>query len=134
MRPITSITVHCSDTETGTVEAIRKYHVETKGWRDIGYHFVIYRDGSLHTGRPMYMSGAHCPETNMSGIGICVIGKKAFEKKQLEMLEFVVKDLQSRFSIKEVRGHCDYPSAKRQKKSCPSPQIETFLKEKGLWK
>ena len=52
------IVVHCTGTEEGkdvSVQAIRNYHVNHNGWRDIGYHYVIYRDGTVHDGvRPGY--------------------------------------------------------------------------------
>ncbi len=60
-RIITEIIVHCSATPEGedyTVEQIREWH-KGNGWSDIGYHYVIYRDGSIHVGRPESVSGAH---------------------------------------------------------------------------
>lgn len=54
MRKITEIIIHCSATKEGmdfTVEDIDRWHRQ-RGFDSIGYHFVIYRDGSLHAGRP----------------------------------------------------------------------------------
>ena len=61
-RRIDKIIVHCSATPEGegyTVEQIRKDH-RAQGWSDIGYHYVIYRDGSIHDGRDVDIQGAHC--------------------------------------------------------------------------
>ena len=55
MRRIDKIILHCSATPEGrnvTVEDIRAWHIE-RGFRTIGYHYVIYLDGSVHAGRPV---------------------------------------------------------------------------------
>lgn len=54
---------------------IRQWHL-TKGWSDIGYHFVILPDGRCEEGRPLYRPGAHCAvgHRNFLGIGICLVG------------------------------------------------------------
>ena len=76
MRTITEIIVHCSATPEGrdyTVAQIRQWHLQ-RGFRDIGYHYVIYRDGTIHTGRPVAQAGAHCTGHNAHSIGVCYIG------------------------------------------------------------
>lgn len=65
-RDIREIIVHCTATPAGrdyTVDDIRKWHLQ-RGFSDIGYHYVIYRDGSVHEGRPVTMAGAHCTGHN----------------------------------------------------------------------
>ena len=69
------IIVHCSATKEYKdydVEDIRKWHKE-RGFKDIGYHFVITRDGIIQRGRPMSQFGAHCRGHNKNSIGICLI-------------------------------------------------------------
>ena len=76
MRNINEIIIHCAATPEGknfTVEQIRDWHVNGNGWRDIGYHFVIYLDGSVHKGRPIEEVGAHCRGHNANSIGICSV-------------------------------------------------------------
>jgi len=134
MRPIRQLIIHCSDTETGNAKSIDKFHREVRGWRMIGYHYVIDRDGKLEDGRPLWMVGAHCFGQNAESIGICLIGTTTFTNEQYETLEFVIKDLKTQFkTIKEVRGHRDYPSGKAQGKTCPSKAVEDFLHAKGLY-
>jgi N-acetylmuramoyl-L-alanine amidase len=58
-------------------DAIRRYHIDHNGWRDIGYHFVIEDvDGAaqVFSGRPVDQNGAHCPGMNQKSIGICMVG------------------------------------------------------------
>ena len=77
MREIKKIIVHCADTPEGrdvrTAE-IKRWHTEERGWSDIGYHWVVELDGSLHAGRPEEVSGAHCKGHNSDSIGICYVG------------------------------------------------------------
>lgn len=56
-----------------TIAAIRKYHVEHNGWRDVGYHFGIRKDGRVEPGRPLTQNGAHATGANDT-IGVCVYG------------------------------------------------------------
>lgn len=74
MRQINEIIIHCAATPEGrnfTVADIDKWHKQ-QGWRGIGYHFVIYIDGSVHKGRPVEDVGAHCLNHNAHSIG-CVL-------------------------------------------------------------
>ena len=106
MREIDKIIVHCTATPEGrhtTVEDVRRWHLD-RGWSDIGYHFLIYLDGSLHAGRPVEKQGAHCKGHNRNSIGICYCGgvesdgktpKDTRTIKQKESLLHVLKTLKA---------------------------------------
>ena len=58
--PVIEIILHCADTRpdwmagqslADKVAEIRRWHVQQRGWRDIGYHWVIDRDGAVAPGR-----------------------------------------------------------------------------------
>ena len=75
-RPVRDIIIHCSATPEGrdyTVADITSWHRQ-RGFSTIGYHYVIYRDGSIHCGRNIDSVGAHCQGHNTGSIGICYIG------------------------------------------------------------
>lgn len=55
-----------------TVRAIQRYHVEERGWKDIGYHLLIAPNGDTYPGRPMTEYGAHCKGQN-EHIGVAAI-------------------------------------------------------------
>ena len=122
MRKIKHIIVHCSATETGTVESIRRYHVETNKWRDIGYHYVIERDGAVKAGRDEFTAGAHCSGANAESLGICLVGNKNFEPVQIQSLAKLLKDCITRHNLtaEAISGHGDWPSAQAQGKTCPN--------------
>ena len=75
-RLISLIILHCSATrvnQTVTVADIDRWH-RKRGWNGIGYHIVVYQDGSIHDGRPVEKKGAHVENHNAHSIGVCYIG------------------------------------------------------------
>ncbi|MCM1163235.1 MAG: N-acetylmuramoyl-L-alanine amidase [Muribaculaceae bacterium] len=131
MRKINKIIIHCSATPEGkdyTVQQIRQWHTTPKpkgnGWRDIGYHFVIYRDGSIHKGRPIEQIGAHTSGYNANSIGICYIGGCAADGKtpkdtrteaQKAALIALCKELKASYPLATIHGHNEFAN-----KACPS--------------
>lgn len=115
----TSIIVHCSATPEGrdySISTIRKWHLARK-FEDIGYHYVIYRNGEICVGRDERMIGAHCTGHNSYSIGICYIGGLASDSKtpkdtrtpeQKAALVKLIKSLKAKYpTITEVLGHRD---------------------------
>ncbi len=125
-RTINEIIVHCSATPEGkdfTVEDITRWHKQ-RGFTTIGYHYVVYRDGSVHDGRDVNVSGAHCTGHNSHSIGICYIGGVAADGKtakdsrtesQKTSLLKLLKDLKRSYPSASIRGHRDFAN-----KACPS--------------
>ena len=75
-RTIRRIVIHCTATPEGrdySVWQIRRDHM-MRGWSDIGYHYVIYRDGSIHEGRDVNLAGAHVSGHNSDSVGIVYVG------------------------------------------------------------
>lgn len=137
-RPVKDIILHCSATPEGrdySVATIRKWH-QAQGWADIGYHYVVYRDGTVNVGRNIDQVGSHCTGHNTGSIGICYIGgcdatgKKAKDTrtpKQKAALKTLVRKLMNIYSLTLDNVHChnSYTSAK----ACPSFSRSTFIKE-----
>lgn len=133
MRHINEIIIHCSATPEGrdyTVADIDRWHKE-RGWRGIGYHYVIYRDGSVHAGRPVEQIGAHCTGHNANSIGICYIGGVAADGKtpkdtrtpaQRIALRELVEELRAKYPGATVHGHREFAP-----KACPSFDVQTEL-------
>ena len=126
MRKITEIIVHCSATPEGkdfTVADITRWHRQ-RGFRTIGYHYVVYRDGSVHTGRQEGEIGAHCTGHNACSIGICYIGGVAADGKtakdtrtpeQRKALLMLLRRLRAKYPNAKIHGHRDFAA-----KACPS--------------
>ena len=125
-RRINEIIVHCTATPEGrdyTVADIRQMH-KAQGWVDIGYHYLIYRDGSIHEGRNVDMVGAHCQGHNAQSIGVCYVGgvsrdgktpKDTRTQAQKDALIHLLMQLVCLYPDATIRGHRDFAA-----KACPS--------------
>jgi hypothetical protein len=121
--------IHHSLTKDGkTVDgsAIRKYHIETNGWDDIGYHYLVERVAGkvqIIEGRPVKFQGAHCPALNATHLGVCLVGNYDLAPPDAELLgvlESLCASLMRQYAI-PLRGivyHCDY-----SQKTCPGRQF-----------
>jgi peptidoglycan recognition protein len=56
------------------VKGFQDYHMDTNGWSDIGYNFLVGGDGNIYEGRGWIRVGAHTPGYNINSMGICLIG------------------------------------------------------------
>ncbi len=130
MRNIKEIIIHCTATPRGrnvTVDEIRACHVKQNGWSDIGYHYIIYIDGSVHRGRAEEQVGAHCRGHNARSIGIAYVGGVEAEGKpadtrteaQKASLKSLVKLLLKKYPGATVHGHNEFAS-----KACPSFNVK----------
>lgn len=137
MRDIHLIVVHCSATPITMnigAEEIKKWHIE-KGWKDIGYHYVIRRNGMIEKGRPDSVIGAHLENHNSNSIGICLVGgvdtknkpQNNFVPEQFKSLGNLIRILMSEYPKAVVRGHNEYST-----KACPSFDVQQWLKDKGM--
>ena len=110
---------------------IRRWH-RAKGWLDIGYHFVIRRDGTVETGRNIATPGAHVAGFNSCSIGICMVGGQGergnpennFTEAQFRALYHQLQLLQAKFPNAAVQGHRDFPKVA---KDCPSFDVREWL-------
>lgn len=133
-RDIKEIIVHCAATPEGknfTVKDIDKWHKQ-RGFTCIGYHYVIYLDGSIHTGRNLNLSGAHCTNHNSKSIGVCYIGGVAKDGKtpkdtrtqaQKDSLIALLKELKAMFPKAKIHGHREFAN-----KACPSFDVSVEYK------
>ena len=136
------IILHCAATPEGkafTVNDIDKMHKQ-RGFKKIGYHYVIELDGSVKKGRTENETGAHTVGHNTKSIGICYIGGLAKDGKtpkdtrtneQKETMYKLVDELLKKYnlSLNDVHGHYEFAN-----KACPSFKMETFRKEFTEWK
>lgn len=132
MRKIRKIIIHCSATPEGrnvTVDQIRSWHVQGNRWKDIGYHYVVHLDGSIHSGRPEGQTGAHCAGHNADSIGICYVGgmdadgrkpKDTRTPAQCAAIDWLTADLLARYPGAKVYGH----NQLNPSKACPSYNVK----------
>lgn len=65
---------HSGANPAQSVRSIQDFHMDTRGWSDIGYNFLVRDTGAIYEGRGWDRIGAHCTGWNTSSIGVCVIG------------------------------------------------------------
>lgn len=141
MRKIDTIVIHCSATPEGravSVSTIRNWHLK-RGWRDIGYHYVIGLNGEIWPGRPVSQKGAHVRGHNTGSIGICYVGgvtndgllapKDTRTPAQKSAIAALIRGLLTDFpQINRICGHRDFPKVA---KACPCfdaiPEYEPLL-------
>lgn len=147
MRALNEIIVHCSATRAdwmqgqsigAKVAEIKRWHTAKppvgRGWNDIGYHFLIDRDGTVAAGRPLGTIGAHVQGHNTGTIGICLLGghgssknddpRDNFTDLQLTSLRGRIKLLMEQYpTITKISGHNQYAA-----KACPGFHVPTWWK------
>ena len=126
-KKISLLVVHCSDTnnnENLSAVDIHKMHLEF-GWNGIGYHKIINRTGKIENGRPEYWIGAHVKGKNDISLGVCLIGKNNFTKKQFASLERVLKKWKIAYPDAKIVGHRDTGNTK---KTCPNFDVINWSK------
>lgn len=124
MRLVNLIIVHCSavrPNQTSSAAQIDAWHKKL-GWRCIGYHYVIRRDGTIEKGRSEAQAGAHCSGRNKHSIGVCYEGgldtngspADTRTDAQKASLLRLLKELKLRYPSAKIRGHRDFAN-----KACP---------------
>lgn len=134
MRPITEIIVHCAATKPSMdigADWIHKIHVQQNKWLDVGYHYIIRRNGAQEDGRPMHQIGAHCKGHNSGTIGICMVGglsetgqpENNFTTVQFQSIQLLIGYLKERYpTITKLSGHNDYAN-----RACPCFNVHEKL-------
>lgn len=132
MRSIDKIIIHCSATPAGRdVHAadIDLWHRQ-RGFRAIGYHYVVDLDGSIEQGRPEAEIGAHCRGYNAHSIGVCYVGgldanghpADTRTPNQRRALRQLVAELRRRYPAATIHGHNQFAA-----KDCPCFNVDYEL-------
>lgn len=137
MRKINEIIVHCTATfsdQKVTIDILRKWHKQ-RGFKDVGYHYLIDLDGNILTGRPVEQVGAHCKDHNAHSIGVAYAGglgadarpADTLNEKQRASLIQLLSELREQYPDATIHGHNEFAN-----KACPCFDVQQFVKEVGL--
>ncbi|RLE63886.1 MAG: hypothetical protein DRJ47_08875 [Thermoprotei archaeon] len=130
-----AITIHHTATSNDykdsfeVVRNIQVFHQDSRGWCDIGYHYLIDREGRIFEGRPVWAVGAHVKNHNTGNIGISIIGnfeEREPNEKELNSLVNLVAWLVYQYNIPlgNIKGHRDYSNT-----LCPGKYLYQKLPE-----
>ena len=141
MRHIDTIIIHCTATRPNwwegktsqqKVDEVRRWHVEDRGWSDIGYHYLIDRDGTLVEGRPLERTGAHAKGHNTGSVGVSLFGghggnvsdqfEDNFTEDQNLALRELIAKLKADHPITKIIGHNEVAN-----KACPTFVVRDWL-------
>jgi N-acetylmuramoyl-L-alanine amidase len=135
------IVIHCAATRPsmniGAAE-IDKWH-RSRGFRCIGYHFVIRRNGLIEDGRPMGDQGAHVKRYNRVSVGVCMVGgvteddvtvaEDNFTEDQWISLGILLEKLRAHYPAASIVAHHELDAGK----ACPSFDVRQYVDAKGFF-
>jgi len=133
MREINKFIVHCADTPNDfrfDIDDITKWHIQ-RGFKTVGYHFVILTNGFIQRGRPIEDIGAHTQGHNKDSIGVCLIGGRPpgeFTEAQYKSLKDVYNQC-CEITNKQLQifGHRDFDKGK----TCPTFDVKKVFDAPG---
>ena len=126
----TKVILHCSatpDFQKGDpkfdlfgADDILRWHLD-RGFSDIGYHFVIRRNGVIESGRKVEIVGAHTLGYNQDSLGVCYVGSSDPTLEQIDGIRTLAAALRGKYGITkdEWFGHNDFTTRKK----CPGFSI-----------
>jgi N-acetyl-anhydromuramyl-L-alanine amidase AmpD len=107
---IKGIVIHHSLTEEGSADAFARYHVLTNGWSNMGYTYVINRNGLIEWCADWDVMTPHVGNSNRNYLGICMVGDFREQipteeqyKSLYELVDYLLKEL--KLQPIDVLGH-----------------------------
>lgn len=144
MRPLSEIIIHATATRaewwadkttSQKVAEVRRWHMVDRGWADIGYHFLIDRDGTTANGRAIDKVGAHTQGRNTGTIGIALFGghgsastdrfRDHFTTAQDMALRALITALRAKYGTLALSGHNQWAA-----KACPGFNVPKWHSNK----
>ena len=136
-QPVNRVILHCAAVPTGWADKhtaqtaaieVDRWHKD-RGWKGIGYHFVVMPDGSIALGRSVYDVGAHTIGQNTGSIGILMVEHTGIERLepsplvhfspvQIAAVKGIISTLDAINPKLLVKGHNDY-----DRRLCPSFKV-----------
>ena len=119
-RHVDRVFLHCSASDNpdhDDIATIRSWHVDERGWSDVGYHYFIRSDGALQEGRPLERTPAAQAGHNAGTIAVCLHGLAAenFADDQFRTLTALAREIDEAYAGRVTfHGHCEVSS-----KPCP---------------
>lgn len=123
---INKVVVHHAASD-GVPKGFANYHIKSRGWPGIGYHFVISKDGIIWQTNFLTTVSNHVDNNNTRSVGICLVGHFDNELPsavQIDALRWLIGALKEILPPFEVRSHNEFSS-----KSCPGKNMSEIMKE-----
>jgi len=122
------------DDPAARLREMQAFHIDNRGWCDIGYHFVVSQSGNIYQGRSTEKrTGAHVGGENANNVGVAHIGN--FEEQTVRDAQFeastrIVHWIHETYEIpldrEHTKGHTQWPG---QTTDCPGTNMLSRLEE-----
>lgn len=124
---IDTIVIHHSATQPtrDNASAFARFHIQTRGWPGIGYHYVVNPDGIVDKCQPVSAISYHAGGVNSRAVGICVVGNFDYtmpsSRQWNTAIDLCKQIIQAIPNIKTIIGHNEVPGTS---KSCPGKRFK----------
>ncbi|GAA4917401.1 N-acetylmuramoyl-L-alanine amidase [Streptomonospora salina] len=114
---------HSAGPPSQTVRSIQDFHLDGRGWSDVGYNLLVDDDGNAYEGRGWLVVGAHAVGHNTSGIGVCYIGQDNPAPEAKATIRALYDEACATAGrTLEPKGHRDVNET-----SCPGDHLHTWV-------
>lgn len=126
-----SVIYHGND--LATMRAIQTLHRNDRGWADIGYHYLVGRNGTIYAARPLNVRGIHVARYNTGSVGVCLLGN--FVNESLTEEQRVSTLLICQWltlvlpNMTHLAGHREF----NPETQCPGENLTQFLDDAATW-
>lgn len=131
--------LHDSHTQPdiASAEAHLRWQGRQMGLLDIGYHYIVERDGAVVETRPMYAMGSHTPGFNHESVGVCLIGGRNlggvvednFTGAQRESLAWLLAAIKDTHGPVSLVGHTELQRFRKHPHPCPPIDMDALRKD-----
>lgn len=128
-QPVTNVVIHHSVTRSDAPATnIARFHVNSRGWPGIGYHYIIDGKGNIQRTNTEDTVSYHAGKANPYSIGVCLLGTftdgRLPLKAQMQAAAFLCADILTRYglTVDAIIGHKEAPGASTM---CPGDQWTT---------
>jgi len=121
----------------GGFDSIQNWHINGRGWENIGYQWLLEKDGQIRAGRPETYHGAHVRTMNKKSIGICMVGNfnnTTPTKEQKLSLRKLYKDIQTRYPDIKMKTHRNYSSTQCPGRNLSDEEVQEILEKESFSK
>jgi len=120
---------HTAGPQNQSIKEIQKFHIDKRGYRDIGYHYLIDARSNIYEGRPPTVRGAHVKCENFNNIGIAVVGNydiaditETQHRQIVELGAWLCNTFS--ISVNQIYGHCEFKIANT---ICPGRYLQARI-------
>jgi len=111
------------------IEGHRRFHVQERGWADIGYHFIVDRQGRVWEGRSLRLQGAHVENRNPGNVGVVLMGdfdRQQPTSAQYDAMRRHVQALMARYKVsaRNVLTHREWSGSST---ACPGRNLQSRI-------